>query len=540
MLPKPTPYQYEWQEMERLAMLSISPATWSSVEHDDLSYPIEKIEMSHFDADQWCKAALLWGAREIVFVAKHVGGFCFWQTDTTEYSIKNTAFRGGKGDVLDDIYNACLRNGLKFGLYLSPADISHGAYVGGGGKTVIPEDQEKYAAIFRRQMTEILQKYPETFEVWFDGSIIIPVSDILEKYVPNAIILQGKERANIRWAGNEDAQIPYPSWSTVSAEDGRTGLATASNGTPDGDVWAPIEADVPLYNHYWFWRPEKEESRYSLDELMLMYYKSIGRSACMMLNICPNTDGLVPEKDMDRYEAFGKEIERRFSKPIGRASGKGTCLELHFDSPETVNHVILMENYQDGERVREFTVSAKKDGKWLPVVSDGSMIGRKQIFVFPDTEIDALRLEITKAVGEPEILAMEAYCVDGVDISRLCEDLKKKKYIFDMVGMMTLDAKQTPDQWSDLVVDVSRQVKKAGQYTIIFIPDNEDKFEIDTCVLVLEGMETEGLVSRSNGNSFVFTRSAAVDKNIGSTTKLRVRYRSDVPELRMKVYVNTL
>src|SRR6185437_3565138 len=116
----------------------------------------------------------------IVFVAKHAGGFCMWQTTTTPYSIGHTPWEGGKGDLLENLSASCRKYGLRLGVYISPRDRYLGAGTGGVCKS--PAQQAKYSAIYRQQLTEVLSRYGTMVEVWFDGSIVFPVADIVRKY----------------------------------------------------------------------------------------------------------------------------------------------------------------------------------------------------------------------------------------------------------------------------------------------------------------------------------------------------------------------
>jgi hypothetical protein len=105
--------------------------TWRDLEGDDLQMPLEKMNPGKLDTDQWVATAEAMGAKYIVFVAKHVGGFCMWRTETTDYSIASTSWRSGKGDVLKDLAESCRKRGMKLGVYLSPCDRKHGASMGG-------------------------------------------------------------------------------------------------------------------------------------------------------------------------------------------------------------------------------------------------------------------------------------------------------------------------------------------------------------------------------------------------------------------------
>ena len=194
--------------------------TWLDKESDD-EPALENLKLfdpPNLNVAQWVDVAESFGAKYIVLVAKHVGGFCLWQTDSTEYSIKNAPYQQGKGDILAELSRTCRRRGMQLGVYVYPGSLYHGAGVGVGGKTDDPARQDEYNRMYRQQLTEVLSRYGEMHEVWFDGSITIPVDDILKKHAANAVVFQGP-RATIRWVGNERGHAPYPAWNSVNSED---------------------------------------------------------------------------------------------------------------------------------------------------------------------------------------------------------------------------------------------------------------------------------------------------------------------------------
>src|ERR1035437_8271311 len=146
--------QIAWQDLEVGMFVHFAPNTWQDEEYDNLSTPVSRIDPKQLDTDQWAQTAIALGAKYIVFVAKHVGGFCMWQTQTTDYGIRNTPWRGGHGDVLADVFAACRKHRLKLGVYVSPRDDHLGANTGGICKT--PQLQARYDAMYREQLTEVL------------------------------------------------------------------------------------------------------------------------------------------------------------------------------------------------------------------------------------------------------------------------------------------------------------------------------------------------------------------------------------------------
>lgn len=243
LLARPTPAQARWHDLEVGMFIHIAPQTWQDSEWDNLGTPLSTINPDKLDTNQWADIAVSMNAKYIVFVAKHEGGFCWWQTDTTDFSIKHSPWREGKGDVLADLAASCKARGLGLGVYLSPQDKKHA--VGVGGKAKDPAKQAEYEQVFRTQLTELLTRYGDMMEVWFDGSLVFDVGDILMAHAPNAVVFQGPQ-ASIRWVGNEDGHAPYPAWNAVKFGAKKWGDYTAADGDPSGDRWLPNECDARI------------------------------------------------------------------------------------------------------------------------------------------------------------------------------------------------------------------------------------------------------------------------------------------------------
>jgi alpha-L-fucosidase len=403
----PTPEQIAWHEMEIEMFLCLDPCTWQGREYDDHSTPLSEINPTNLDTDQWCEVAKSFGAKQILFVAKHTGGFCWWQTETSEYSIKNTPYKDGKGDVLAELANSCRKHGLKLAIYVYPGDDQWGAGIGSGGRTKDPAKQEAYSKVLRQQWTEVLTGYGEVSEVWFDGSCVVEVGDILSAYAPRAMVFQGPH-ATLRWPGNERGIAPYPTWQTVKKTDAATGVSTGKHSDPDGDVWLPMEMDTTLLDHKWFWAPDTDHMMKSLEHLMDIYYKSVGRGGVLLLNATPDTTGRIPESHVRRYREFGEAIRRIYENKTGETAGTGRTLEMRFDRPTAVNHVITMEDIRYGHIVRAYEIDGLIDGRWRKLV-EGISIGYKRIDVIDTVAVEGLRLRVTRAVDQPVIKRFTAY-----------------------------------------------------------------------------------------------------------------------------------
>jgi len=234
------------------------------------------------------------------------------------------------------------------------------------------------------------------------GPDLVP---IYQKHQPDAIVFQGPA-ASSRWIGNERGVAGYPCWATVPHRQDYNGP-----GDPEGRHWLPGECDVPVRNHEWFWTPNADQKVYPLDQLMDMYYRSVGRNCNLLLNANPNPDGLVPEADFQRYVEFGKEIRRRFEKPLAQTSGRGIAVELTLPQPTKIDHVVVMEDITQGERIREYEVEVLVAADRWQAVCTGQSVGHKRIQDFDPVEGAKVRLKVTKSVAEPIIRTLAVYNV---------------------------------------------------------------------------------------------------------------------------------
>jgi alpha-L-fucosidase len=551
-IPLPSKAQLRWQNYEKIMFVHFSANTWQTHrgllnEWDDLSTPLNRINPTELNTDQWCEVAKSWGAKMILFVAKHVGGFCSWQTNTTEYGIKNTPWKNGKGDILRELSESCRKYGLDLGIYVYPGDPHWGAEVGSGGVTKDPSRQEDYNKVYRQQMTEVLSRYGEIKEVWFDGSCKIPVDDILQKYAPDAVVLQGP-MASLRWVGNEDGYAPFSNWYTLAGKDLKTGVATAIQSDPFGDAYAPVEIDVPLLKnkgHKWFWAPNTDNLILTNEQLMNMYYKSVGRGAVLLINSTPDTTGLIPQSHVAAYRAFGEEIKRRFDNPIKNSSGEGNLLEMKFSALTEINHVILQEDLTRGQRVLAFTIAGMdyKD-QWEPLY-DGTSIGHKRICYFNPVRLKKIRVTITNTKAEPQITNFAVYDIKGVNPEP--EKRNDRAGFYDGIARMNAtDKKEEPgieigrwgtssfndNEWKEMSYDLTKYVTRIGQYEVIFVSKAEAKdsgLEFKDWEVEMYGGKAKSSIEFLKGTStFRITRSQQTLDEY--PTKLRVKIKSKLPE----------
>jgi alpha-L-fucosidase len=421
-LAKPTPGQIEWADMELEMFVHFGVATWKGQEYDENGkMDLSKMNPAGFDAEQICQAAKSWDAKQVILVCKHVGGFCWWPTETTDYCVRSIPWKDGKGNLVKEVADACRRHGLKLGIYIYSDDVRYTKAIGKGGRTDDPAKQEEWNAKLRQQWTEVLTLCgPDLVrEIWFDGGCIVPLHDIIEKLAPNAEIFGGPH-ATVRWPGSESGKLPYPCWSSMAPN------SDGAIGDPDGSKWLPPECDTVLYGgggHNWFWSPQNEQRRHPLPKLMDIYLKSVGRGGVLLLNSSPNTNGLIPAGDRERYREFGAEIQRRFGNPLAQTNGVGDTLELDLRGAKKVNQAWIMEDTRGGHRIRSYALEGRNAAGQWQTLAEGSSVGHKRIEVFAEATVDKLRLRITKNVGTPIVRDLAAFYADGIESVNLVRAL---------------------------------------------------------------------------------------------------------------------
>ncbi len=425
--PRPSAAQLAWQEAELGALVSYDLHVFDGKRYDQgetrrvpCADP-QRFNPDAYDVDQWTGALRGMGARFALLTASHETGFRLWQSDVNPYCMKALRWRAGKGDVVKDFVAACRKAGIQPGIFLGTR---WNAQLGVVNARVQPESkitQDEYNRLIEREVEELCTRYGPLFQLWFDGGLpsvrqggpdVVP---IVEKHQPGCLFYYSPERADARWGGTESGTVADPCWATMPGSDDAAlkDPEVLKRGDPSGTLWRPAMADAPLRGgigrHEWFWEPGDEEAIQSLEALQTMYYRSVGRNATLILGVGPDAHGLIPEPDAARLREFGGWVRGQFGgDPLGCTQGAGAILELRFEQPRTVTHIILREDLREGERVRRYVVEgARPDGSSIELYR-GENIGSKRIIVVEPTVLSSLRLGIPRSTAEPRIKLFEA------------------------------------------------------------------------------------------------------------------------------------
>lgn len=465
--PLPSENQLRWQEMEMYAFIHYSLNTYTDQEWGFGNEDLKLFNPSSLDCRQWARVCKQSGMRGIIFTAKHHCGFCMWPSAYTEYSVKNTPWKQGKGDVVRELADACRAEGLKFAVYLSPWDRNHPDY-----------GRPEYVTYFRNQLRELLTQYGDIFEVWFDGANggdgwygganetrRIDAKTyyqwgetfrMIRELQPRCVIWNdGGDRGDLRWVGNEAGSVGETNWSLLNKEGNVTGQMLRF-GLETGDSWVAAETNTSI-RPGWFYHETENENVKSLSKLMDTYYKSVGRNSCLLLNFPIAPNGRIHPTDSLRGIAFKKMIDQVFKTDLAKKAKvrkQGGETIITFKKPTTFNRFVVEEDIRYGQRVKKFSLEAEVDGQWQPlsdmlVNGDGlTTIGHRRIVCFPTVTATRLRFTVVDAKCAPVIKRTAVYLAP--DISQDTPDAGEKHasdyYIFfgaDKMMFVNLDKDET-------------------------------------------------------------------------------------------------
>lgn len=438
-IPVPNKQQLAWQNAELGVIFHYDLHVFDSskyLQSENRNTPIADYNIfnpAKLDVNQWVIAAKDAGAKFALLTVTHETGFALYQSDVNPYCMKALKWKSGKGDIVRDFVEACRRYGIQPGLYLGIRWNSffgvHDFKVEGEGK--MQENRRKYYnAMVEGMVKELCTRYGALFEIWFDGGASSPekgapdVLPIVKKYQPDCLFYHNDQLAEARWGGSESGTVGYPCWSTFpypftgSGESAIPGISLNNfsllkHGDSLGNYWVPAMADAPLRGydgrHEWFWEPGDESHIEPLNNLLDMYYKSVGRNATLILGLTPDNTGLMPQPDVSRLKEFGNAIKERFDNPLASVQGSGNKFVMHFKKPEMVNQISVSEDISKGERIRKYKIYALIKGKWK-TVCDGTSIGHKRIQEFNSVKTRSLKLIIEESRDIPEI-SFKAYFI---------------------------------------------------------------------------------------------------------------------------------
>lgn len=416
------------------AFVHFGPNTFSGLEWGHGTEDPRSFNPTELDCRQWARAFKSAGMTGVIITAKHHDGFCLWPSKFSTHTVAQSGWKEGKGDVLRELSAACRAEGLKMGVYLSPWDRNHPAY-----------GTPQYNAIFASMLEEVLTGYGPIFEVWFDGAngegpngkrqeydwkLFV---DTVRKHQPKAVIFSDAG-PDIRWVGNEAGYASETNWNSLHRSryvPGTPLYAELGEGQEDGPDWVPAECDVSI-RPGWFWRASEDEKVKPLEQLLDIWYGSVGRGSNLLLNVPPDSRGLIAESDVARLAELGAVLRSEFSKPIriskaisdgswedgfgpekavdgreetywaGARNSRSGELTITLPQCSEFTRIEIREPIELGQRVRRFDVQAETSHGWR-TIARGTTIGNRRLFRIEPVSAKRVRLRVLASRSVPLI-----------------------------------------------------------------------------------------------------------------------------------------
>jgi alpha-L-fucosidase len=456
----PSPRQLAWQRLETTAFIHFGLNTFYNQEWGRGTEDPARFNPTLLNTDQWAKVLSETGFKMLIMTCKHHDGLCMWPSKFTEHDVAASPWLGGKGDLVKEVAESCRKYNLKFGVYLSPWDRHEPSY----------GNSPEYNKFFLNQLTELLTNYGKVDEVWFDGACgegpngkkqvydWLAFYSLIRKLQPEAVIaVMGPD---VRWVGTESGYGRETEWSVVPYEltnqekiaEGSQQAALKEGFTPPCDmesqdlgsrskireakslIWYPSEVDVSI-RPGWFWH-ESENGRVKTPEKLLdIYFSSVGRNSLLLLNIPPDTNGLINDADISSLRTWKSALESIFKNNFAKDakvinadktlnfntltdnndatswnfdSKKAYSIELELKSISEFNVLLLQENISIGQRIEHFTLEAWVNNNWKQV-TEGTTVGFKRLLRFPTIKTNKVRLTIDKSRLEPALAEIGLY-----------------------------------------------------------------------------------------------------------------------------------
>lgn len=452
--PVPKPKQVEWQKMETYAFVHFGLNTFNNQEWGYGDADPALFNPSDLDCEQWVQTFVKAGLKGVILTAKHHDGFCLWPTKYTNYSVKYSPWKDGKGDVVGSLSVACKKYGIKFAVYLSPWDRHQSSY-----------GTPAYVDYYHNQLTEVMSNYGDVFELWFDGANggdgwyggakekrsidrqhyynFPKIYELAAKLQPQAVLFSDGG-PDCRWVGNESGFAGETNWAFLRKGEVYAGYPKhweLQSGHADGNQWTAAECDVSI-RPGWFYHTSEDNKVRSVDNLVDLYYKSVGRNATLLLNFPVDRRGKIHPTDSVNAVLFHQRIQKELShnlfagiKPEASNSRNSKCkadrvtdgkyntywataegitsasLSFDLNTRQKINRLLLQEYIPLGQRVKAFRVEMWVGNSWVPVPikEETTTIGYKRILRFETIQTQKLRITFIDSRGALVINNIEAY-----------------------------------------------------------------------------------------------------------------------------------
>ena len=287
------------------------------------------------DARQWARAARAAGFRAMILTAKHHDGFCLWPTKTTAPLGGASPWRSGRGDVVREFVEACRAEGLQAGPLPVAVGSARSRRTATRRATTIstatssPSCSRRYGHDQRGLVRRRERRGPERHG---DRTTTGRASGRRATRLQPKAVMFSDAGPDVRWIGNERGVAGDPNWSTVDPDVGavpgrRAGAAVIADAAARRSRRLRLAArrDRRLDPPGWFHHPAEDARVKTVEQLVALYFTSVGRNSKLLLNVPPTRDGVLHPIDVERLSgdaaAAGRDVRGQSGASGARGAG---------------------------------------------------------------------------------------------------------------------------------------------------------------------------------------------------------------------------
>ena len=401
---RPTHRQLQWQKMEMYAFIHFGMNTMTDREWGEGHEDPALFNPGSVDVDQWMRALVSAGMSGVILTCKHHDGFCLWPSAYTKHSVESSPWKGGRGDLVREVSDAAARHGLKFGVYLSPWDMTEPTYGQG----------EAYNDFYINQLIELLTHYGPVFSVWLDGACgegpngKVQVSVRTNEWSVVPASLREAERTAEKSQKADDGEFSRQVTSGDEELGSREALADYSGPL----AWYPAEVNTSTRKG-WFHHDVEDSQVRSVEELFSIWKGSVGGNATFLLNVPPNRDGLLADADVEVLARLGEKIADFRSRRIEASrEDEGDAITLRFDAPHVVGAIVLEEDIAQGQRIDEAVVTARVDGDNEQEIARVHCVGYRRIVTL-EKPVTATQVRVTVTKSRQGFYLADCFAIEA-------------------------------------------------------------------------------------------------------------------------------
>lgn len=448
----PEKRQLLWQETDFVAHIFFGINTFLCGQEGYGKTEPKAFRPTDIDIPSWVKTLKFAGIKGVLITAKHHDGFCLWRTKTTPYSVANSPYLDGEGDIIKELSDECRKEGLKFGFSFSLCDRNTDKK---------GEDLEKFIL---DQLEELLTNYGEIYDIKFmqDGEKtsldMKKIYSHIRSLSPLTVISNGPDARHL---GNTKMVCRQSEWNVtqpVCAYQKITKIDENKENTfrrPDGigkmelDLgsckalkkanslcWHPYFADVSMRDS-WFYDKEEDLRTMFLQRLKELYFMVAGAGGVLEIGIPIDQCGRIHNEETLTLESFGIDMRMLMKNPIlknseitancggnsaqnlkkdddtyfssGEADGK-IEITVNFGEEKIIRLIELCENIETGQQIEAFSIYTL-EGKKFKKAESHTVIGSKKLILPKKPMVtSAVKIVIEETRGFATLKKLEFYC----------------------------------------------------------------------------------------------------------------------------------